>query len=84
MYELNHHGLRPCGQVSLIVRVIPDVWGHLDTVWRFCLRAIVSVAISFGLAAVKNVLLRYGHTHISPLVIATLSDLRRRLWVAEL
>jgi hypothetical protein len=70
MYGLNHHGhgLAPSGQVggqvSLIVRVIPDFWGHLDTVWRSCLRAIVSVAISFGLAAVKNVLLAvraYSH-----------------------
>jgi hypothetical protein len=33
MYELNPWA-PPCGQVSLIVKVIPDVWGHLDTVWR--------------------------------------------------
>jgi hypothetical protein len=61
-------GLAPAGQVggqvSLIVRVIPEVWGHVDTVWRSCLGAIGSVAISFGLAAVKNVLLAvraYSH-----------------------
>jgi hypothetical protein len=46
MYELNHHGLRPCGQVSLIVRVIPDVWGHLDTVWKILVLS--DLAISFA------------------------------------
>ena len=39
MYELNPWA-PPCGQVSPIVKVIPDVWGHLDTVRRSWSRAI--------------------------------------------
>jgi hypothetical protein len=46
MYELNHHG--PRAAVSLIVSVIPDVWGHLTLCGDSALEQSVSLAINFA------------------------------------